>query len=211
MRILLINIVLCLGFLTVYAEDPKEQPIPAHYSGGVISVLPTYMLVNGLRVDYDFALTPNHRIQLGPVLFFMDRQFDFNDNIMGINRQTGAGLHLYQRYYPGDGFGNTPVYIAYGGLWHYNHLTWNETIGINEFERYTTINRVGGDVIIGLHVMAANVLMLDFYTGLGLRHSTYKSDAQYPDFFRGTWFSPGFSGTLMILGVRIGVYTGKKN
>jgi hypothetical protein len=183
------------------AEEPETE------YRGAINILPLYLIVNGLRMDYDVSINRNHWIQAGPVIFLSESdsyKFLGGDEYF---RHTGAGLHLYHRYYPGEGFMKTPVYISYGGMWHYNYLQYNESRGSLEFERYSAINKFGADIIIGYYGVYAGRLMIDFYTGMGIRYSLLESDAEKPSKFDRGYATPGFSGNILIMGLRIGLLT----
>ncbi len=196
-----------MGF--TFAADKNSEP-EVRYRG-IINILPFYMAVNGLRLDYDISLNKNHWIQAGPVLFLAEN--DKNNYLAGdrYSRHSGAGMHLYHRYYPGEGFGNIPVYISYGGMWHYNHLLYNEKLDGIEYERYSAFQKFGADVIIGLYGVAADRLLIDLYTGMGVRFTTMTSDAEEPSTFNNGFFGPGYSGNILILGIRIGFLMAPSN
>jgi len=203
-------LVMLLIMLFTFSPDTRalsnvQNDEPEKNYRGMISILPLYMTVNGLRLDLDYSLNRNHWIQAAPVFFLGDNSNDktflsHNDFL----QQRGGGLHLYHRYYPGDGFGYNNVYVSYGAMWHYNNLTYNETLSGRSFERYTAINKVGADLIMGLYFLAADWICMDFYTGMGIRYSSFQSDAVKTKKFNSSHMEPGFSGTIFIIGMRIG-------
>jgi hypothetical protein len=200
--VLILFIVFPASIGIAFASDKTSEPEVKYKS--VINILPAYLSVNGMRLDYDIALTRNHWIQAGPVLFLAENKtgrYLAGDKYL---QHFGAGLHLYHRYYPGQGFQNTPVYISYGGMWHYNHLEYNKESSGIESDRYSAIQKVGADVIIGFCWVAADRLLIDFYTGMGVRYSTLTTDAPEPSRFNDGYFAPGYSGNVLLLGVRIG-------
>lgn len=185
----------------------QSQELPETEYKGAINLLPVYLFVNGLRVDYDFSINRNHWIQAGPTIYLSEHKSErylAGDEYL---RHTGIGLNLYHRYYPGDGFRTNNVYISYGGNWHYNHLQYNEEVGAREHERYSTLQKYGADVIMGFYSVAAERLLIDIYAGMGIRYSVLSSDADSPHEFNNGYFSPGFSGNILVMGIRIGFLT----
>jgi hypothetical protein len=191
--------------LMLWANSSFSQVMPPAEEPGfrnMISFQPLYMIVNGLRIDYDRAINKNHWIQAAPVFFLNENQRNtFGNNYKS---QQGVGLHLYHRYYPGEGFGRSPFYISYGGMWHFNRMLYNESINNQLSERYTMLNRRGLDVIIGVQSTATHRFVIDIYTGMGIRMVSMKTDAQDPRHFDNAYIMPGYAGTIILGGIRIG-------
>jgi hypothetical protein len=199
------TIILALGGSATKASSMVQNQEPTTHYRAMVSILPLYLTVNALRLDLDYSINRNHWIQAAPIFFLSDNTN--NNNLLASHdfmQQRGAGLHLYHRYYPGEGFGYNNVYISYGAMWHYNNLTYNETISGRPVERFSAINKVGADLIMGLYFLAADWICLDFYTGMGLRYASFNSDAEKPLKFNDSHLEPGFSGTIFIIGMRIG-------
>jgi hypothetical protein len=183
------------------SHSQVEDDKPVYRS--TINFLPLYMFVEGLRIDYDRSITRNHWIQAGPVIFLNDNQhrsllYDYP------TRQQGVGLHLYHRYYPGRGFGETPYYISYGGVWHYNNMSYEEPIDGFRTPVKTKLHRGGPDVIIGISGKIGGRLVIDLYTGMGLRFVSFSSDTDDSYRFDEVQIMPGYAGTVFLMGIRLG-------
>ncbi len=182
------------------ASEPKV--VSSNFRSAV-SIHPFYRFVDGIRVDYQHAITRNNWIMAGTVLFYSQktnpREVDF-----GYNKRLGGGLHLHHKFYPAEGFGITRVYISYGPVWQYNHLTFPEKVAGTNTNRFTIINRFGADILIGYDAFIGNQFFLEFFTGFGLRYSGFHSDATEPDLFNSGYVSPGYTGNLLLLGLKFG-------
>lgn len=176
----------------------------------IIAVQPMYTAISGMRLDVDITLHEKHSIQLSPILFYSNN-FSGSD-ISGVyfNRQRGAGFHLYHRFYPGEGFGKSKFHISHGPIWHYNYINWEETIPGTKAERYNSIHKLGWDVMIGRYFISSDRLMLDIYTGMGLRHSILATDAENNHNMDNNYWSPGYSGAILLVGFRLGLATGTR-
>jgi hypothetical protein len=47
--------------------------------------------------------------------------------------------------------------------------------------------------------------MLDVYAGMGVRHAFFISDEANPKKYNDTYFDYGYSGNILILGMRFGI------
>ncbi|NJK98636.1 MAG: hypothetical protein HC905_30285 [Bacteroidales bacterium] len=69
----------------------------------------------------------------------------------------------------------------------------------------TTINKFGGDIIIGYQTFAFDRLVVDIYAGLGGRYSEYKFKGQTKLKFNDFLYDYGFTGNILLVGVRLGL------
>ncbi|MDO8896344.1 MAG: hypothetical protein Q7V19_01745 [Bacteroidales bacterium] len=186
--------------LFVAAQEP-ETITTNGFPTRMISFVPQYAFMNGLRLDYDFQLTKNNWIQLAPTFYAGRENMDINN----FENITGIGLHAYHRYHPGEGFGKVPVYLSFGPVYQYFHLKHNEWEMNSTKLRNTYIHRIGLDVIIGVFSPAINDIVFDVYTGIGLRHAFQTTDATKAQNFNDSFVDFGYSGSIFILGLRIGI------
>lgn len=184
----------------VAAQQP-EATTATEFPTRMISFVPQYAFINGLRLDYDFQLTKNNWIQLAPTFYVGKESMDIGnfENIAGI------GLHAYHRYHPGEGFGEVPVYLSFGPVYQYFHLEHEEWEMSKTILRNTHIHRIGLDVIIGIFSPVVNDFVFDVYTGIGLRHAFQTTDAVKARKFDDSIVDFGYSGSIFILGLRIGI------
>ncbi|MDD1444295.1 hypothetical protein MEO93_28945, partial [Dolichospermum sp. ST_sed3] len=71
-------------------------------------------------------------------------------------------------------------------------------------DRKLFINRTGLNSVIGFEKEIYEKLVLDIYVGLGVRYSHIKSDSDLSK-FNDSWLGYGYSGTLGLAGIRVGV------
>jgi len=182
--------------------DYGQESQPKH----MVSFLPIYMTVNAIRIDYDFSLSKQHWIQVAPLLFLRNNTMQPYPDDYDFLRLAGGGIHLYHKFYPkGKYFDRANVYISYGPIYQNLHFTYNENSGNDVIERYTHLHRIGGDVIIGVTAPIFDMLMLDFYAGMGVRHSLIESNATRPQRFNDYTGDYGYSGNTILLGLRLSV------
>ncbi len=176
----------------------------------IFAVQPMYTAISGMRLDVDITLQKNHSLQLSHILFYSNN-FSGSD-ISGVyfDRQRGAGFHLYHRFYPGEGLGRSKFYISHGPMWHYNYINWEETIPGTNAERYNSIHKLGWDAMIGRYLISTDRLVLDIYTGMGLRPSILTTDAENTRNMDYNYWSPGYSGAILLVGFRLGLATGTR-
>lgn len=213
MRKIILAISIIVFFLPakILATGPPLNSAEGKFKpSGIISFVPQYFLINGLRLDYDLPVNANHWIQMAPVFFYKNTPSDGALATTRNNSQRGAGLHVYHRYYPADGFGATKVYLAYGPMYHYNHLQYEERSPAARPERYTAIHKAGLDVILGFNTVWSENMTVDFYFGMGMRHSFISSDADHPKKFNDSYIDFGYSGNVLLIGFRVGFVTGTR-
>ena len=207
---LILWMLVCFPFKDLLAgnDPPSEEPSGIGVfseSRHMISFVPQYLLNNGLRVDYDIRISGQHWLQFSPMVFYRENKTVNNERYYDLNRLSGAGIHAYHRFYPQKGFGHSNFYFSYGIAYQNYHILYDTTEERDRVERYSRINKYGADVIIGAYTHLQNNFILDFYAGLGLRHATLSSNAENPEEYKGMYFEYGYSGNIMLLGVRIGL------
>ncbi len=188
-----------------------------------VSFVPFYLATNGVRLDFDFKIKDNHWIQAAPQFYIRERSdytrsdwdddyyddyyyynFDIDISLSkNYSQLIGTGLHLYHKIYLNDEFSRLNPYLSYGPTWQLFSLNHNEQILNRTIGRTTQINKVGGDVMVGFMLMLHKYIALDFYAGLGFRHSFYSSDADNMPKFNESYIDYGYSGNLFTTGVRI--------
>jgi hypothetical protein len=202
-------IVFLWGLMVTVVSVPAiaQQETSSKKYRGIVAFQPLIFTINGLRLDYDLAITQNHWIQAGPVLFFNESQNENTGNYLWDSKflkHNGAGLHLSHRYFPGQGFGQTPVYISYGLMYQHHNIQYLESTSSGDFRRFTAIDRAGVDITIGLVAIAGEILLVDLFTGLGIRVTQNTSDAEKPKLYNDGYIFPGYKGNILLIGMRIG-------
>lgn len=204
----LVFLFICVN--TSNANEPFNAAPADTLPAFIFAVQPMYAAINGMRLDVDITLNKNHSLQLSPILFYRNNSSGTNISGAYFDRQRGAGFHLYHRFYPGLGLKQSKFYISHGPMWHYNYINWKETIPGTNAERYNAIHKLGWDVMIGRYFITNNQLFVDIYTGMGIRHSSIRTDAQNVQEMNSNYFSPGYSGVVFLFGFRLGLASGTK-
>jgi hypothetical protein len=203
-QLIFVTLVMCLATFT-YGQTGSalnnQETIPD--ARHLISLVPQYLATNGLRVDYDIRLNQNHWLQFGPTFYLRNNELSHSEFGTDFRHLIGSGLHVYHRYYPGKGMSDPGIYISWGGVYQNHNITYDERLESSEMKRYSKIQKVGGDVIIGIYTRLFDPVMIDFYAGMGLRHSFVKSDAQQPKKFDDEYIGYGYTGNILILGFRL--------
>lgn len=200
---MLLLCLLCPVFVTGgHSLTEKGEDEPAiEETRLVLGIVPQYLFANGLRTDLDIRITANHWLQLAPVAF-LGNELQMSQ---AVTRIRGAGLHASHRFYPGKGYGVPAVYLAWGPMVHYTTLHYPESLPQGSTDRYTSIHKTGIDLVFGVHTRLVGLLLIDFYGGMGLRHSFRQSDAVDMKRFDESFVDFGYSGNILLLGVRFGL------
>ncbi|MBS4012294.1 MAG: hypothetical protein KGZ97_00855 [Bacteroidetes bacterium] len=183
----------------VYEEVAEEKEVLLESK--ILSIVPQYFFASGLRVDFDIKITNNHWIQTAPVIYVGSKMLLIRD----YTNAAGVGLSVYHRYYPGLGYGSIPVYVAWGPGYQYTNVEYKETSGMLYLKRNSKIHKAALDFTIGVYSGAGKTVVFDFYMGMGIRHSFINSDGSNPKKFNDFYYDYGYSGTILLLGARIGL------
>ncbi|MFN3554597.1 MAG: hypothetical protein ACK4VN_01400 [Bacteroidales bacterium] len=206
---ILLLISLC-GFSSLRAQQQETEK--RNNAISLVSVQPFFLTANGLRIDFDRKVDKKNWVVISPIVYLRDNNSN-SDAFSGANFKThrGVGLHLSHRFYPGGiTFGHSPYYISYGFVWHYHDLQYNHReLGVSS-EGRTMINRWGGEVTIGLMAFTSGIAHVDLYTGLGIRHADFRFSGNGEKRFNNNYWDPGYSGSIMLLGIRLGIATGHR-
>ncbi|MFW6222218.1 MAG: hypothetical protein ACOC3T_01265 [Bacteroidota bacterium] len=189
-----------LGVMSSFAQTDTLQ------ANKIISFVPQYLINSGIRVDYDIRLSDRHWLQLAPQIYLRDRSSsDPEEYYPDYHQLYGAGLFLYHKQYLKQNSEPEGAYLSYGLTYNYFYLNYDEEWVNSYVERYSKINKLGGDIIIGISTILFDYVTLDIYAGLGVRYSLLDSDAENPRHFNDFYSDFGYTGNMMSLGLRLGV------
>ena len=179
-----------------------------------VGFVPQYSITDGFRFDLDFRLNDkNQWLVVAPQVYInTGSNWDYD-----INSLTGFGLEAQHRIY----IKNTPFpkgfYLAYGSVFNYfsvkddgyvyesyleDGATYHE---LNEDEMTTRIYKVGGNLIVGVQFLVADFFYIDTYLGTGMRFSFDDKSRGLHDYYNDWWGDIGYSGSLLVGGVRFGL------
>jgi hypothetical protein len=210
MKIIPIILISVLTSTVVFAQE--EQ---AFKREKILSIVPQYVFQNGFRVDYEFTLRDNRKswLQFSPELFMST---DGNNMTSAdYNSMRGIGLEVHHKYFmkePDERFG---FYFAYGGGLQFFGIKNDQNVEFiySEYdtnyisyrteEVNTTINRVLFNFVVGKQVVRYEPFVVDYYLGIGFRYSMDK-DLELMENYNQTWFDTGYSGSLLVAGLKLG-------
>lgn len=199
-------------FMATLAFAQNEKPFERQK---IFSIVPQYVIQNGFRFDYEFTLRNNLKswLQLSPELFISTHSTNIStDNYKSM---IGAGLEIHHKYYLKEPNENGGYYFGYGGGLQFFGIKDNESvsytytengteyISFREEEVNNTINRLLLNFIIGKQVVSFKPFIVDYYLGVGFRYSVDKN-LNLLNTYNSTWFDYGYSGSLLVSGIKIG-------
>ncbi len=193
--IILLSATLKMFSMNIEAQDSTYND--------VLTFHPLHFINNGIRIDYDRKIYNNHWIQIGPQ-FYVSETTQYED-LREFKELRGAGVSVFHRIYVGKDKPFSGTYFSYGFTYNHFALKYEEDDPTDEqAQGETNINKFGGDIIIGYQLQIVEKLIIDFYAGLGGRYSsrTFKGNShkKFNDFM----YDYGYTGNVVITGVRIG-------
>ena len=179
-----------------------------------LGIVPQYGIVNGTRLDLDFRLkNPKSWIVFAPQIYIHDQgtlQWDYD-------RMFGIGLEVQHKIFLVTQMDKRSAYIAYGPVFNYysikdNALTPVEFvedeatyIGITDRVETTSLYKLGANLIIGIQYIVSERFYFDPYIGTGIRFSFDNKTSGLHKMYNEWWGDMGYSGTLIVGGIRFGV------
>ena len=190
------HFLLALSLLISQLVFAQSEPIV--FDKTIVSIVPQYLITQGIRLDIEKQIKGSHFIQVCPQ-FYSSQDTKYGN---GYEYSTGAGLFLYHKYFPNSDFINNEIYISYGLTYNFYNLkpAENATSGIED----RNINKIGADLIIGVQFFYNDVISFDLFTGLGTRVSFINGEMKPQESDRG-YSAYDYSGNLLLLGFRLGV------
>lgn len=202
-----------LLLVSVMASGQKADLVKEKHFG--IGMVPQYSIINGTRIDFDYRLpSKNQWLVVAPQLYIAGR----NSSLWDFNEMAGAGIEIQHRLFLGEKSEPKGAYFAYGPVFQFYSVkddglasyTFQENqvtyIGLEENTISTLIYKFGGNLIFGYQALISKTLYLDFYLGTGARFSFDNRKSGLHSYYNDWWGDMGYSGTLMVGGMRIGIY-----
>lgn len=181
----------------------------------IISIVPQYVFQNGFRVDYEISLKKNLQswLQISPEFFI---NTDGNDiSSYNYKNMSGFGLEIHHKYFMTEHNNRFGLYMAYGGGFQHFGITNTQQVNYSfsengaEYISYKTadvttpINRILLNFMVGKQIIKHKPFIIDYYMGVGFRYSLTKN-MELIDTFNQTWFDYGYSGSLIVAGIKFG-------
>jgi len=202
-----------LLLLPLIGSGQTENPVSKEKTFA-IGLVPQYAITNGTRIDFDIRLPgKNQWLVVAPQFYLVTN----NSNLWNFEEMTGVGLDLQHRFFLGENNQPRGAYLAYGpviqyrsvkdeGLTDYQFREDNsDYIGLREEMLQTGIWKMGGNLIFGYQALASKTYYFDFYLGTGIRFSFDNRSSGLHGYYNDWWGDLGYSGTLMVAGIRFGL------
>jgi len=214
------TVALCI-FLTFHIKS-YCQPGDAedHFEGfrNAVSILPQYVSLSGLRIDYERKLNKHNQwLVIGPQYYSDKNGYDV------YNKLSGAGLNAYFKIFLSqsqkkneNGLSRSTVYFSSGPTFQYFNLTSVEEvpeeftengttyIRFNPRDFHTKIYKMGANADFGFQ-FAFDRFIFDLYLGMGIRFALDENGKEM-DYFNDEWLDFGYSGILLDGGLRFGFF-----
>jgi len=207
--ILLISIFAVLFNIQSFAQKDTTR-----IDGVIYSFVPQYLITKGIRIDIEKQITPRSFIQFCPQFYLGENnnqnssnmyEDDFFNEEDDFNKIQGGALNVYHKVFANDDFLTKGVYFSYGLSYSYFEIEYYEDYLGSTINTEATIQKYGGDILIGYQLFYNNKLSLDIYTGVGSRFSTMDTNGSTRDKFNSNYFGYNYRGNLMHIGFRIGL------
>ncbi len=181
----------------------------------IISIVPQYVFQNGFKFDYEFTLGEDWKswLQISPTLFV---GIDDNDvSSYEYKNMSGFGLEVHHKYFLKEPDERKGFYFSYGGglqrlgirsdqLVPYTYTeNGNNYVSYHTDEVKTVINRALLNIMVGKQIVRHRPLIIDYYIGVGFRYSMDK-DMKLIETYNDGWFDYGYSGSLLVAGIKLG-------
>jgi len=179
-------------------------------SSFLVMGVPQYLITNGLRIDFDLKTQkPKKWVVLSPIIYLNQN----SDNYMFDENIYGGGLEITFKQFLSKEDNGKGVYVAYGLRYVYNNIEkegeyWIERnkLYYEETGKYTTqIHKSGLNCFLGTQFDITKNLLADVYIGFGFRYSLLDYSKGEGSRFSSSWIDYGYSGILLVSGIRIGV------
>ena len=210
MKLLTIILLSIVTSTMVFAQDE-----PTFKREKIISIVPQYVFQDGFRVDYEFTIQNNRKswIQFSPEIFINTDGNELYSH--DYNSMRGFGLEIHHKYFMKEPTQRNGYYFAYGGGLQYFGIKDNQEVEYSYSEYGTNyisyrnedvnipINRLLVNLMVGKSVVRSKPFIIDYYLGVGFRYSM-DNNLDLIDTYNDTWFEHGYSGSLMVAGIKFG-------
>ena len=179
-----------------------------------VGIVPQYAFTNGARFDFDFRLKKKGQwLVVAPQVYINPGNSDMWD----YEEMYGVGIDLQHKFF----FKDRPVprgaYLAYGPVFQYYSVKeeglssygfeedGTNYIGLQDDMLQTSIYKFGGNLIFGLQTVINEFFYIDAYMGTGVRLSFDNRVSGLHGYYNDWWGDFGYSGTLIVAGIRFGI------
>lgn len=209
MKKLLLTLIAVIPLMVFAQEETSSK------KEKILSIVPQYVFQNGFKFDYEFTLKDDWKswLMISPTLFISTDDSDVTS--YSYENMRGLGIEVHHKYFMKEPDERKGFYFAYGGGFQFlsikseQFIDYTYTENGNDYISYKTddvntpINRLLLDIVVGKQIVRYKPFIIDGYLGVGFRYSVNK-DFEMIDNFNDTWFDYGYSGSLIVAGVKFG-------
>jgi hypothetical protein len=201
-------VILCAGTAFSQVEESETSPLKAETG---IYYTPQYLFLNGIRFDIERQFEGKRKaLVVSPQIYL--RYKEDGGGLFGENytEMIGLGLWVDYKYYLTD---RKVTYISAGPSYMYNWSKWQDELiwredGDELYSEYDdaiqVIHRIGANSTVGFNFELLEKVRLDLFAGFGLRYAIYDSELPQRE-MDDTMINFGYTGTLLLAGVKIGL------
>jgi len=184
-------------------------------------VEPQYFAVNCMRLGVDLRMSENKWISVSPRLIMREKDKPESSLYFGTNdllRVWGAGLDIsFRKYMLEPELRNTQVFFSFGLGYSYIEPVYYRYMWVEYEEQglnYTTymlsedkrvIHQPRAEITMGIKFRSSKGLFMELYQGGGIKQSFFDRYKGDPDDLYNHYWSYGYSGTYLLMNLRIGM------
>jgi len=222
-KFIISTLIIFLTISSLFSQENENKFYPA-----LISIVPQYILNNGIRVDLDRPLKANHNWLSMSMQLYLKNNYDnsnnYNymndyyydyDNDFDYNKAIGIGFEANYRIYNKNNTDPLGPYISFGLLFQHTYMEaeyydWETDPNTGLYLDYNVsdvkenVEKFGANMLIGMQFEVEENFYLDFYTGLGIKHSLISTTASEITHIDRFYWDYDYSGVHPIFGVRLG-------
>lgn len=217
------NCLIIIPLLIILSNSIQAQDLRNFASNTTIeswnkefTIEPTYSFIHGLKLNFDFPLKSKRQYLITqPIIFFNNNNNDLFES-RNYESMQGFGLQLGHRIYLQPKNFLKSIYFQYNTLAHRYKTNHDELAPVESLQDgiyYTNFEqskfskkftKTGFDVLFGKQYFMDDLFVFDIYTGVGFRYTIDTKFKQFHD-FSNYWTSIGYSGIVLIGGIRLGI------
>ena len=182
-------------------EQPVQQTVKKVDSKRIaILLVPQYIFINGLRIDFDLKLKKTNRLVIAPQFYVRENPSD-ND----YKNVKGVGLTIHDKIILNSSWKRQDFYFGYGATYNFSSFDDADSLKFNINKNYK-IHKIGPDVLIGFQFSPIQQLIIDTYLGLAVRYSFKANDNEIPTKYSDKILDSGYTGVTPLCGIKIGLF-----
>ena len=220
--LLLLVMWLC-AFNTGFAQTDKSDNEQTAQPSFTIFAVPQTLIKHGIRLDFEKRLNNSvHSFSLSTIYYHGEidnqvKRIEENDQLRGYGAELMHKIYLFSNE---AGSLKNEFYVGHGPYYRsfnvdFKAYEWApvpfENTSILEYKKVDQtkeITKYGYSAVFGVTAFSGGNLMVDCYTGYGLRFSDATSTLQkghkYTRNFQRNFFDYGYEGSALVVGIKIG-------